>query len=173
MIFAPKLIDYEYEALENEKFINIKLSDIKTKYILLIFYPLNFTFVCPTELTRCSQIKDQFIEQNCTVLFVSVDSVYSHLAWTKMPQELGGIGKMEWPMISDINKKLSSQFGLFCEETGTCMRSSVILNNNLEVLHMSVNMDPVGRSSRELIRLLKALNLQASNGQICPMDLFD
>lgn len=171
MIFPKNIVDYEYDCAINNEAAKIKLSDIKTKYIILIFYPLDFTFVCPTELKKLSDMNEEFLKEDATILFISGDSVYSHIAWCKMPAESDGIGNIKCPMISDCLGKLSKQFNLFNEETGTVMRSTVILSSkNLEVLHMSVNIDPIGRSSSEILRLVKALSYYDEHGEVCFID---
>lgn len=170
MLFPSNVIDYEYNCVIGDSIQKIKLSELKTKYTVLVFYPLDFTFVCPTEIKKFSQLYDEFVKLDTTVLLVSGDSVYSHLAWTKTPDCDGGIGNVKWPLVSDIVHNLSSQFNLFNEKTGTVMRSTVILNNKLEVLHLSANIDPIGRSSREVIRIIKALDHHASNGEVCYID---
>lgn len=170
MLFPKKIEDHEYDCVNNKEFGKIRLGCIKTKYIVLIFYPLDFTFVCPTEIIRLSSLYDEISSLNATVLFASSDSIFSHLNWIKKSQEDGGLGDVKWPMISDITRKLSSQFNLFNEETGTVMRSTVILDNTLKTLHISANIDTIGRSSKEILRLLKALRFNAENGSICPVD---
>lgn len=170
MLFPAKIEDHEYDCVINKDFKKIRLSDIKTKYIVLIFYPLDFTFVCPTEILRFSEMHDEFRKQDATVLYASADSKYSHLAWIQRKREDGGLGDIEWPIVSDITHKLSSQFNLFNEANGTVMRSTVILNRDLEVLHISANIDPVGRSSIEVLRLLKAIEYNATHGEVCFVD---
>lgn len=170
MLFPTKIEDHEYDCVMDKAFKKIKLSDIKTKYIVLIFYPLDFTFVCPTEILKFSDMHDEFEKQDTTIIYASADSKYSHLAWIKMKREDGGLSDIKWPIISDITHNLSSQFNLFNEANGTVMRSTVILNRNLEVLHMSANIDPIGRSSSEILRLVKAIEYNAVHGEVCFVD---
>lgn len=170
MLFPTKIEDHEYECLVKKEFKKIKLSDIKTKYIVIIFYPLDFTFVCPTEILKFSDMHEEFRKLDTTVIYASADSKYSHLAWAQMRREDGGLGSVEWPIISDITHKLSSQFNLFNEASGTVMRGTVILNRSLEVLHISANIDPIGRSSTEILRLLKAIEHNATHGEVCFVD---
>lgn len=170
MLFPDKIEDYEYDCVISKKISKIKLSSISTKYTVIIFYPLDFTFVCPTEIIKMSDLHDEFAKLNATVIYASADSVYSHLAWIERKKEDNGLGEITWPIISDINRKLSSQFGLFNEHTGTVMRSTVILDKNLKVLHLSANIDPIGRSSAEIIRLLKAFEHFNKYGDVCFVD---
>lgn len=170
MIFPSQIVDHEYDCLIGNEFTKIKLSDIKTKYIVLIFYPLDFTFVCPTEITKFSDLHDEFKKLDCTVIFSSCDSKYSHMAWSKMSREQGGIGEIKWPMISDINRKLCTQFNLFNEQSGCAIRSTVVLDQTLNVVHISANIDPIGRSTSEILRLLKALDFYKKNQTVCYVD---
>lgn len=170
MIFPAKIEDHEYECVVKKEFKKIRLSDVETKYIVIIFYPLDFTFVCPTEIHKFSEMHEEFKKHNTTVLYASADSKYSHLAWVQMRKEEGGLGDVKWPIISDITHKLSSQFNLFNEASGTVMRGTVILNKNLEVLHISANIDPIGRSSVEILRLVNAIEYNAIHGDVCFVD---
>lgn len=171
MVFPRNLIDHEYKAVIDKEIKPFKLSDIKTNTIILVFYPLNFTFVCPTEIQKLSGMYDEFKKEDSTIVFISVDSAYSHLQWTSTPVDQNGIGPIKWPMISDISHKLSSQFNLYSEEKGTCLRGTVIMDKDFQMKHLSVNIDPIGRSSVELLRLVRALNaIRNSDGQICPVD---
>lgn len=170
MLFPAKIEDFEYDCVIDKKIQKIRINDIKTKYTVIIFYPLDFTFVCPTELTKFSDLYDTFKELNTTILFSSCDSVYSHLAWTNTHVNDGGVGNLKWPMISDICHKLSSQFNLYNPETGTNMRATVILDKNKNVMHLSANSNPIGRSTKEVIRLIKALAFHEANGEVCFVD---
>jgi alkyl hydroperoxide reductase subunit AhpC len=171
MLFPEKIVDYEYSSVTNGKISEMRLSDIKTKYLVIIFYPLDFTFVCPTELIKISTMAEDFKKLDASVVFASGDSVYSHLKWSSIAVNQGGIGPMKWPMISDINHKLSKQFNLFNKKAGTVMRSTVIIEtNDFAVKHISANIDPIGRSVPEILRLLKALIFHNKNGDVCPVD---
>lgn len=170
MIFPKNIEDYKYDCVIDGKITQIQLSEIKTKYVVIIFYPLDFTFVCPTEIRKFSEMHQTFKELNTTILFCSCDSVYSHLEWSKKSKDQNGLGGVEWPMISDIKHQLCSQFGLFNEDNGAVRRATVIMKNNFEVLHISVNIDPIGRSTKEILRLIKAIDFYEKNGDICPID---
>lgn len=170
MLFPPQIIDHEYDCVINRELKKIRIGEIKTKFTIIVFYPLDFTFVCPTEITKFSDMYDEFAKLDVTILFVSCDSVYSHLAWTSTSRENGGIGEIRWPMVSDICHKLSSQFNLFNAESGTVMRSTVILDKDKRVVHISANIDPIGRSSKEILRLVKALDFHEANGDVCFVD---
>lgn len=170
MLFPDKVIDKEYDCVIGQEFKTIKLGDIKTKYIILIFYPLDFTFVCPTEIQKFSEMHEEFKKLGASVVYASCDSKYSHLAWIQQPAEKSGLGEVNWPMISDRSHELCTQFNLFNEKTGTVMRSTVILSEKLDVLHISANIDPIGRSSCEVLRLIKALKHNEEFGEVCYVD---
>lgn len=168
MIFPKEIVDHTYQAIVDKKIVDFKLSDVGTKYIVLIFYPLDFTFVCPTEITKLSGMSETFLKEKATVVFASGDSVYSHLAWIE--SETNGIGEVKCPMVSDIAHRLSSQFNLYNEETGTVCRSTVIMDKKFNIKHISANIDPIGRSATEILRLVKAMNFNDQHGDICPVD---
>ncbi|KAM0681241.1 hypothetical protein GINT2_000439 [Glugoides intestinalis] len=173
MIFPSCLIDYELDSVIGDDFKKVKLSNIGSEYIVLIFYPLDFTFVCPTEIIKFSEMYDEFRKLDVTILFCSCDSKYSHMAWKKTKREDGGIGPINWPMISDINRQLCTQFNLFNPETGTVIRSTVILDKSLNTLHISANIDPIGRSTKEVLRLIKAFYHRTEHGNLCFVDFDD
>lgn len=170
MLFPQKIDDLEYDCVVGSEFKKIKLGNIREKYKIIVFYPLDFTFVCPTEIIKFSEMYEDFKKMDAFVLFASSDSIHSHLAWVQKPREQSGLGEIKWPMISDINRKLSSQFNLFNENTGTVMRATVILGKNLEVLHMGANIDPIGRSSSEVLRLIAAFRHYEEHGEVCYVD---
>ncbi|KAI4292246.1 peroxiredoxin 2/4 [Pancytospora philotis] len=171
MIFPSTVADYEYKAVVNREIVSVKLSDAQTKYIVLVFYPLDFTFVCPTEIVKFSQMSERFREEGATIFFVSCDSVYSHQAWARQKVEENGLGDISCPIISDIARRLVSQFNLFNEANGTAMRATVIMDRDFNVKHMSANADEIGRSTDEVLRLIRALNFSALHGNtICPVD---
>jgi len=170
MLFPSKIEDHEYDCVINGEITKIRIGDIKTKYTVIVFYPLDFTFVCPTEITKLSDMYELFTSLGVTVLFSSCDSVFSHLAWATAERSKGGLGGVRWPMISDISHKLCSQFNLFNEEEGITMRSTVILDKDKRVLHMSANVNPIGRSSTEIVRLIRAFEFHEVNGEICCVD---
>jgi peroxiredoxin (alkyl hydroperoxide reductase subunit C) len=167
MIFPEEYIDYEMAAVIDGSIKSLKISEIESNIIILVFYPLDFTFVCPTEIRKLSEMQQEFLDECASILFISGDSVYSHLAWTNFPD---GIPDVKWPMISDMGFKLSGQFNLYNEKTGTVMRGTVILNKHRKVVHISANIDPIGRSSIELLRLVKAYRYYLEHGNICPVD---
>lgn len=162
--------DFTLRALVKGEYKDITLSNYSGKNVLLLFYPLDFTFVCPTELNAFSDCGDEFLkEHNCQVLYVSSDSVYAHKAWAETPRSLQGVEGVGWPMLSDLKREVSR---LYCMEhpEGRPVRGTVIIDKNRKIRHYSVNDDLIGRSVPELRRLLDAINSlgSAKAGEFCP-----
>jgi len=155
--------DFKFNAVtgNGEEFVQIKLDDYKGKWLVLFFYPLDFTFVCPTEITGYSKQIDKFKELGAEVLGVSVDSEHSHKAWIN-----SSLGQIEFPLASDMTKRVSDDYGVLIEEEGIALRGLFIINPE-GVLQYSVVHDlNVGRSVDETLRVLQALQ----TGGLCPMD---
>lgn len=125
---------------------NVNLQDLKGKWVVLFFYPLDFTFVCPTELLAFAEKAQQFRDSNCELLGASVDSVYSHLAWANTPLDKGGLGgKVTFPLLADVSKKLSTDYGALHAQEGFTLRATYLIDPNGVVRHLSLNEPPVGR----------------------------
>ncbi|KAG9275519.1 thioredoxin-dependent peroxide reductase, mitochondrial [Astyanax mexicanus] len=155
-------------AVHNGEFKDISLDDYKGKYLVLFFYPLDFTFVCPTEIISFSDKASEFHDINCAVVGVSVDSHFTHLAWTNTPRKSGGLGKINIPLLADLNKQVSRDYGVLLEGPGIALRGLFIIDPNGVIKHMSVNDLPVGRSVEETLRLVKAFQFVESHGEVCP-----
>ncbi|XP_026869961.2 thioredoxin-dependent peroxide reductase, mitochondrial [Electrophorus electricus] len=155
-------------AVYNGEFKEISLDDYKGKYLVLFFYPLDFTFVCPTEIISFSDKANEFQDINCDVVGVSVDSHFTHLAWTNTSRKTGGLGKIHIPLLSDLNKQISRDYGVLLEGPGIALRGLFIVDPNGLVRHMSVNDLPVGRSVEETLRLVKAFQFVETHGVVCP-----
>ncbi|XP_062509362.1 peroxiredoxin-2-like [Corticium candelabrum] len=155
-------------VLPNGSFGHIKLSDYRGKYVVLFFYPLDFTFVCPTEIIAFSDRVKEFRDLNCEVVGCSVDSHFSHLAWTNTPRNRGGLGKMEIPLLSDITKKISNEYGVLLEDQGISLRGLFIIDGKGILRQIIVNDLPVGRSVDEVLRLLQAYQFTDEHGEVCP-----
>lgn len=160
--------DFKATALVGEEFKDIKLSDYKGKYVLLFFYPLDFTFVCPTEIIAFSDKIDEFKKRNTEVLGVSVDSHFTHLAWNQLPRSKGGLGGIKYPLVADLNKNISRSYGVLIEEAGIALRGLFIIDKEGVVRHLLVNDLPLGRSVDEAIRIIDALQFFEKNGEVCP-----
>nr|XP_020455932.1 thioredoxin-dependent peroxide reductase, mitochondrial [Monopterus albus] len=155
-------------AVLNGEFKEMSLSDFKGKYLVLFFYPLDFTFVCPTEIISFSDKASEFHDINCEVVGVSVDSHFTHLAWINTPRKAGGLGHIHIPLLSDLNKQMSKDYGVLLEGPGIALRGLFIIDPNGVVRHMSVNDLPVGRSVEETLRLVKAFQFVETHGEVCP-----
>lgn len=150
------------------EFNTIKLSDYKGKYLVFFFYPLDFTFVCPTEIIAFSDRAEEFRAINCEVLACSVDSEFSHLAWTERPRKQGGLGKMNIPLLSDITKQISKDYGVLLENEGISLRGLFIVDDKGILRQITVNDLPVGRSVDETLRLVQAFQFTDKHGEVCP-----
>jgi peroxiredoxin 3 len=155
-------------AVINNDFKEIQLSDFKGKYLVLFFYPLDFTFVCPTEIIAFSERIKEFKDLDCEVVGVSVDSHFSHLAWSNTPRKQGGIGKIEYPLLADLTKNISKDYGVLLEESGISLRGLFIIDPNQVVRQITINDLPVGRSVDETLRLIKAFKFTDKHGEVCP-----
>jgi len=145
---------------------NVKLSDYKGKWLILLFYPLDFTGVCSTDLTHFSNRFEEFSSINTDVLGVSTDSAHSHRAWLRMPKELNGIGEIKFPIASDAGGKLSRQYNILIEEPNISLRGLFIIDPEGVLQHASVNTPAIGRSVDETLRVLQALQ----SGGFCAAD---
>jgi len=162
--------NFESVAVVNNEVKKIKLSDYKGKWIVLFFYPLDFTFVCPTEITAFSDRSHEFREIGAELIGASVDSHFSHLAWVNTPRTEGGLGKIEIPLIGDINKELAKKYGALYGETGFTLRALYIIDPHGKIRHITMNDPPVGRSVDEVLRTLKAFQFTDKHGEVCPVD---
>lgn len=160
--------DFKMEAVSGDgvKFFPVSLSDYKGKWLVLFFYPLDFTFVCPTEITGISERLQQFTELKAEVLGVSVDSIHSHKAWIRADKNQGGLGKINYPLASDITKEVSRKYGVLLEESGVALRGLFIIDPEGKVRYQVVHDLNVGRSVSETVRVLQALQ----SGQLCPIE---
>ncbi|KAK2824003.1 hypothetical protein Q5P01_021178 [Channa striata] len=159
---------FKATAVQNGEFKELSLADFKGKYLVLFFYPLDFTFVCPTEIISFSDKANEFHDVNCEVVGVSVDSHFTHLAWINTPRKTGGLGHIHIPLLSDLNKQISKDYGVLLEGPGIALRGLFIIDPNGVVKHMSVNDLPVGRSVEETLRLVKAFQFVETHGEVCP-----
>ncbi|MDH4318059.1 MAG: peroxiredoxin [Desulfobulbaceae bacterium] len=148
----------------NEKF---TLSQFRGKYVLLFFYPLDFTFVCPSEIIAFNKTLDTFKKKNCEVIGVSVDSQFTHWAWKNTPVNEGGIGQIQYPLVADLNKEISSNYGVLLPD-GISLRGTFLIDKEGIVRHTTINDLPLGRNIQEMVRLLDALQFHEIHGDVCP-----
>jgi len=160
--------NFEAQAVVDGEFKNVKLSDYKGKYLVFFFYPLDFTFVCPTEIIAFSDRADEFKAMGCEVLACSVDSHFSHLAWTDTPRNKGGLGAMKIPILSDLTKQVSRDYGVLLEDAGISLRGLFIIDDKGILRQITVNDLPVGRSVDETLRLVQAFQFTDKHGEVCP-----
>ncbi len=159
--------DFSAEALVGEEFKKISLKDFKGKWTCLFFYPLDFTFVCPTEITAFDDKISAFKELNCEVVGCSVDSKFSHLAWAQKARNEGGIGKLQFPLLADITKKVATDYGVLIP-AGISLRGLFLINPDGIVQYQLVHDLGIGRNVDEVVRVLAALQQSAKTGEVCP-----
>ena len=146
---------------------DFKLSDFRGKYVILFFYPLDFTFVCPSEIIAFDKKLEQFKAKNCEVIGVSIDSQFSHWAWKNTPVKEGGIGNVQYPLVADLDKKISRQYGVLLD-MGVALRGTFLIDKEGVVRHAVINDLPLGRSIDEALRMVDALTFHEEHGDVCP-----
>jgi len=171
MVLVNKLApDFSAKAVVQKSIVdNFCLSDFRgKKYVVLFFYPLDFTFVCPTELHAFQEKLEEFTKRNVEVIGVSTDSWFSHLAWLNLPKKEGGIEGIHYPLVSDFTKKIARDYDVLIEEEGVALRGLFLIDKNGIVQHQLVNNLPLGRSVEEVLRLVDALQFTEKHGEVCP-----
>ena len=169
VLVAQKAPDFTAPAVMPEGVIkeDFKLSDLRGKYVVLFFWPLDFTFVCPTEIIAHHKRMEQFKARNVEVVGVSIDSQFTHLAWKSSPVVAGGIGNINYPLVADLDKKISRQYGVLLPE-GIALRGTFLIDKEGIIRHMVLNDLPLGRSIEEAIRMVDALQFHEEHGDVCP-----
>ncbi|MGB3508468.1 MAG: peroxiredoxin [Microcoleaceae cyanobacterium] len=161
--------DFTATAVVDQEFETIKLSDYRGKYLVLFFYPLDFTFVCPTEVTAFSDRYKEFESLNTEILGVSVDSEFSHLAWIQTDRKSGGVGDLNYPLLSDIKKEISAAYNVLDPEAGVALRGLFIIDKEGIIQHATINNMAFGRNVDETLRSLQAIQyVQAHPDEVCP-----
>ncbi|MEL7034809.1 MAG: peroxiredoxin [Cyanobacteria bacterium J06592_8] len=161
--------EFTATAVIDQEFKTIKLSDYRGKYVVLFFYPLDFTFVCPTEITAFSDRTDEFTQINTQILGVSVDSEFSHLAWIQTDRKSGGVGDLKYPLVSDIKKEISAAYNVLDPEAGIALRGLFIIDKEGIIQHATINNLAFGRNVDETLRTLQAIQyVQANPDEVCP-----
>ncbi|PQO40095.1 peroxiredoxin [Blastopirellula marina] len=160
--------DFKATAVtETGEFKEVSLADYKGQYVLLFFYPLDFTFVCPTEIIAFSDRIEDFKALGVQVLGCSIDSHFSHLAWRNTSRDQGGIGDIQYPIIADLDKSIATKYDVLLPG-GVALRGLFLIDKNGVVRHQVVNDLPLGRSVDEALRMVKALQFFETNGEVCP-----
>ncbi|XP_055681278.1 peroxiredoxin 1-like [Lutzomyia longipalpis] len=160
--------DFSGTAVINGQLQEVSLGDFRGRYLVLLFYPLDFTFVCPTEIIAFSERVGEFNEIGCEVVAISTDSHFSHLAWTHVPRKEGGLGKIALPLLSDKSMRISREYGVLNADTGIAYRGLFIIDAQQRLRQITVNDLPVGRSVDETLRLVKAFQYTDIHGEVCP-----
>lgn len=160
-------------VIQNQIFEDFNLSMYQGKNIVLFFYPLDFTFVCPTELHAFQEKLSEFEKRNTQVIGCSIDSHFSHLAWLGVPKSKGGIEGVSYPLISDLHKTIAKDYDVLFEEEGIAFRGLFLIDKNGTIRHQLVNDLPLGRSVDEVLRLIDALEFHEKNGEVCPANWKD
>lgn len=144
------------------------LDSLKGKYVCLFFYPLDFTFVCPTELHAFQDAYQEFKRRGVELIGCSVDSAFSHVAWLNTPRSKGGIEGVEYPLLSDLNKTIAKSYGVLKEDEGIAYRGLFLIDKSGIIRHQLINDLPLGRSVEEALRMVDALLFFEKNGEVCP-----
>jgi peroxiredoxin 2/4 len=161
--------DFTAKAVYDQEFIDVKLSGYRGRYVVLFFYPLDFTFVCPTEITAFSDRYDEFKAINTEVLGVSVDSEFSHLAWIQTDRKSGGVGDLHYPLVADLKKEISAAYNVLDPDAGIALRGLFIIDKEGVIQHATINNLAFGRSVEETLRVLQAIqHVQANPDEVCP-----
>ncbi len=160
--------DFTAQAvMPDNSFAELTLSSYRGQYVVLFFYPLDFTFVCPSEIIAFDAALAKFEAKSAAVIGVSVDSHYTHLAWKNTPRDQGGIGLIQYPLVADLNKNISRQYGVLFDES-VALRGLFLIDKEGIVRHALVNDLPLGRNVDEALRILDALRFHEEHGDVCP-----
>ncbi len=160
--------DFTAQAvIADNSFAELKLSSYRGKYVVLFFYPLDFTFVCPSEIIAFNKRLADFKAKNCEVIGVSVDSKFTHLAWKKTPVEDGGIGAIQYPLVEDLTKSIARSYGILFNDA-VALRGLFLIDPKGTVRHSVINDLPLGRNVEEALRMVDALQFADTHGEVCP-----
>ncbi|MDR3624279.1 MAG: peroxiredoxin [Chlamydiales bacterium] len=169
VLVGKKAPEFSVSAVVNGVIVDrYSLAEARDKNVLLFFYPLDFTFVCPTELHAFQERLEEFEARNTQVIGCSVDSVYSHLAWLGTPKNKGGIAGIEYPLLSDLNKSVARSYDVLSEDAGVAYRGLFLIDQKGFVKHQIVNDLSLGRSVDEALRVIDALTFVEKHGEVCP-----
>lgn len=161
--------DFKAKAVVNNAIVDdFSLANYRGKYVIFFFYPLDFTFVCPTELHAFQERLSDFTQRNAQVIGCSVDSCYTHHAWLNTPKQKGGIQGVQYPLVSDLTKKIAQDYNVLIPSEGITYRGLFLIDKNGIIRHQVVNDLPLGRSVDETMRMLDALIDFEQKGEVCP-----
>jgi peroxiredoxin (alkyl hydroperoxide reductase subunit C) len=168
VLVAKQAPDFTAMAvMPNNTFEELTLSSFKGKYVVMFFYPLDFTFVCPSELIAFDHRLEEFKKRNVEVIGVSIDSHFSHLAWKNTAVNNGGIGNVQYPLVADISKEVTAAYDM-TTGPGIALRGSFLIDKEGVVQHQVVNNLPLGRNIDEMLRMVDALQFTEEHGEVCP-----
>lgn len=160
--------DFTAQAvLADNTIADFTLSDLRDQYVVLFFYPLDFTFVCPSEILAFNRALEAFQKRNCQLVGISVDSQFSHLAWKNTPVKEGGIGNIQFPLVADLNKSIAESYGVLLPD-GISLRGLFLIDKKGVVRHAVINDLPLGRNVDEALRMVDALQFFEEHGDVCP-----
>ncbi|MDP8207562.1 MAG: peroxiredoxin [Candidatus Electryonea clarkiae] len=160
--------DFTAQAvMPDNTFEELKLSKFRGKHVVLFFYPLDFTFVCPSEIIAFDRKLDKFKEKNVEVIGVSIDSHFTHLAWKNTPVEEGGIGNIQYPLVADLNKNISRDYGVLLDDS-VALRGLFLIDKDGIIRHSVINDLSLGRNIDEALRMVDALQFTEEHGEVCP-----
>jgi peroxiredoxin (alkyl hydroperoxide reductase subunit C) len=162
--------DFTATAVMDKEFTTIKLSEYRGQYVILFFYSLDFTFVCPTEIIAFSDRYEEFSALNTEILAVSVDSAFSHLAWMETDRQSGGLGNLNYPLVSDLKKEISAAYNVLDPDAGIALRGLFIIDQDGIIQHATINNLAFGRNVDETLRTLQAIQyVQSHPDEVCPV----
>lgn len=169
ILVGRKAPEFSAKAVKDKEIIDhFSLSQFQGKYVIFFFYPLDFTFVCPTELHAFQERLSEFESRDAVIVGCSVDSAHSHFAWLNTPKEKGGIQGVTYPLVSDLNKTIALDYDVLVPLEGVAYRALFLIDKKGVVRHQLVNDLPLGRSIDEALRMLDALTFFEKNGEVCP-----
>lgn len=168
VLIGKKAPEFKLKAVVKGRIEEYALSSLRGQYVVLFFYPLDFTFVCPTELHAFQNRLGDFEKRGAQIIGCSIDSCFTHLAWLNTPRSKGGIEGVEYPLLSDINKQLASAYDVLKEDDGIAYRGLFLIDKTGIVRHQIVNDLPLGRSVEETLRMIDALIYHETYGEVCP-----
>jgi peroxiredoxin (alkyl hydroperoxide reductase subunit C) len=165
---SQKAPDFSAQAYVNGEFRQVSLADYKGKKVVLFFYPLDFTFVCPTEILAFSDRLEDFKKRNTEVIGASVDSQFTHAAWAQVDRSEGGIKGVNYPLLADLSKNIARNYGVLLEDAGIALRGLFIINKDGVLKHSTINHLDLGRNIDEVLRLIDAIDYTEQHGEVCP-----
>jgi len=173
MLVTKKAPDFTAPAVMPDNTINENFNlyeNIGEKGAVLFFYPLDFTFVCPSEIIAFDHRLEEFQKRGINVIGCSVDSHFTHLAWKNTPVEKGGIGNIRYPLVADLTKQIAKDYDVLLEEAGVALRGSFLIDKDGTIRHCVINDLPLGRNIDEMIRMVDAMEFANEHGEVCPAE---